>query len=266
MQPFVSGIRVYPIKSLDPVSLPAATVGVRSLRFDREFALLTPEGRYLNGKRTGRVNQLETRYDLEEYRVHFAPRGSGRFSSFHLLEDKEEIERYLSSFFAMPVMLQRNQEGRLLDVPDTSSVTVISEASLQSLGAATAAVDIEQMRLRFRANIEIAGVAPYWEDQLFGEPGTGVVFQAGTVRLLGIRPRARCNVPPRNPFTGDTDKEFVRKMMASRKGNLPHGSRLQSFGGYYHLAVDTFIPDTEKGKTIRLGDPVKIMAPVALPV
>jgi uncharacterized protein YcbX len=265
MLPYVSSLRVYPIKSLDPVHLQVATIGTRSLRFDREFALITEEGRYLNGKRTGKVNQLEAHYALEEYRVRFSLRGSDSLGSFHLVHQKEEIEQCLGTFFGMPVFLRRNQEGRLLDVPDTSSVTVVSEATLASLREAMPAIGLEQMRLRFRANIEIAGVPPYWEEHLFGEPGRGVLFQAGEVTLLGMRPRARCNVPPRDPLTGETDKEFVKKMVSSRQEKLPTWSRLESFGGYYHLAVDTFIPDTERGKRIWLGDPIKILAPVELP-
>ncbi len=156
--------------------------------------------------------------------------------------------------------------ARLLDVHDTSSVTVVSEATLASLREAMPFIGLEQMRLRFRANIEIAGVPPYWEEHLFGEPGKGVLFRAREVTLLGMRPRARCNVPPRNPFTGETDKQFVKRMVSSHQESLPAWSRLEAFGGYYSLTVDTFIPDTERGKCIRLGGPVKILAPVELPL
>jgi uncharacterized protein len=266
MTPFVSNLRVYPIKSLDPINVKAVTIGVRSLQYDREFALFTPDGRYLNGKRTGLVNQLETRYGPDNYQVHFARRGTTDFSSFHLIDEKERIEGYLSNFFGMPVCLQQNTEGRLLDIPDRSSVTVVSQATLETLSEVMPGIELEEMRLRFRANIEISGVAPYWEEHLFKEPGMGVVFQVGEVRLIGISPRARCNVPPRNPYTGETDKQFVKKMIAARQASLPSWSQLKTYGGYYHLTVDTFIPDTERGKHIQLGESVKILGPIKLSV
>lgn len=51
----LTGIRIYPVKSLDPVELKEAEVGLYSLRYDREFAMLTPDGKFMNGKRSGRV-------------------------------------------------------------------------------------------------------------------------------------------------------------------------------------------------------------------
>ena len=38
-------------------------------------------------------------------------------------------------------------------------------------------MSVEEMRLRLRANLEIGGVPPFWEDQLFTEAGRYVQFQ-----------------------------------------------------------------------------------------
>ena len=61
MQPTVSNIRIYPIKSLDPVEQQEVLIGIHSLKNDRIFAIVGEDGRLVNGKRTGRVNQLQCR-------------------------------------------------------------------------------------------------------------------------------------------------------------------------------------------------------------
>ncbi|MCE9598864.1 MAG: MOSC N-terminal beta barrel domain-containing protein [Spirochaetia bacterium] len=118
--------------------------------------------------------------------------------------------------------------------------------------------------LRFRANLELQNVPPFWEERLFLEPGVGMRFRIGEVTMIGINPRARCNVPPRHPLTGATDKLFVKSMMTSRTQTLPADSMLPLHGNMYHLTVNTFIPDSEQGRVLRVGDKVQILDKVAL--
>jgi uncharacterized protein YcbX len=264
MEALVSRLRIYPIKSLDPVELQEAEVGTHSLRYDREFAMVTADGRFMNGKRSGRVNELKATCDLANYTVTFSDRQGGPAQSFQLLKDQAEAEKFLSDFFDVPISLIQNKEGQLMDIPTASSVTIVSEASLQSLHQDFSDRTLEDVRLRFRATIEIGGVAPYWEEQLVGEPGIGMRFTIGDVEMVGISPRARCNVPPRDPLTGQTDKTFVRRMMKSRENSLPAGSPIPAYGNLYHLTINTYLAETQKGKRLRVGDPVKIIGPVRL--
>jgi len=264
MKPTVSRIRIYPIKALDPVELQEAEVGVHSLRYDREFAMLTHDGRFMNGKRSGRVNELKAVYDLPNYMATFSERISGPVHSFHLLDQKTEIEKYLSEFFGEPISLLQDKQGQLMDIPTASSVTIVSEASLQSLHKEFSDRTLEDVRLRFRATIELSGVDPYWEENLVGEPGVGMRIQFGEVEMIGVSPRARCNVPPRDPLTGLTDKTFVKRMMKSREATLPENSHLPEYGSLYHLTINTYIPETQKGKWLRVGDELKIIESVVL--
>lgn len=264
MQPLVSRIRIYPIKALDPVELEEAEVGVHSLRYDREFAMITQDQRYLNSKRTGRVNELKAEYDLPNYMVHLSPRVGGVTRSFHLINQKEELESHLKDFFGEPVFLAQNTQGQLMDIPTASSVTIVSEASLRSLQGEFSDRSLEDIRLRFRATIELAGVDPYWEENLVGEPGVGARIQVGEVEMIGVSPRARCNVPPRDPLTGITDKAFVKRMIKNREATLPKNSHLPEYGNLYHLTINTYIPETQKGRWIRVGDELKIIEKVRL--
>lgn len=257
--PQLSKIRIYPMKSLDAVELTEAEVGIRSLLHDREFAMLASDGRFVNGKRTGRVNELKAHFDIQNGMVSLSPRTGGTIQQFELREKNRELEAYLSEFFDTEIAIIRRTKGELMDIPGTSSVTVLSEASLQSLHNDMELISLENIRLRFRANLELSGVDPYWEDQLFKGSGEGIRFKIGDVTMIGISPRARCNVPPKDPLTGETNKTFVKQMMLSRAHNLPAHSNLKDYGHFYHLTVNTYLPESEKGKILRLGDPIEIL-------
>lgn len=264
MKPSVSRIRIYPIKALDPVELQTAEVGVHALRYDREFAMITQDERYMNSKRTGRVSELKAEYDLPNYMVYLSPRMGGPAHAFHLINQKQKLESYLKDFFGEPISLIQNKEGQLMDIPTASSVTIVSEASLHSLQQEFSDRTLEDIRLRFRATIELVGVDPYWEETLVGEPGIGTRIQVGEVEMIGVSPRARCNVPPRDPLTGITDKTFVKRMLKSREKTLPPNSHIPAYGSLYHLTINTYLPETQKGKWLRVGDELKIIEPVRL--
>jgi len=264
MNPIISRIRIYPIKSLDFVELNEAEVGVHSLRYDREFAMLTHDGHFMNGKRSGRVNELMASYDLADYKVTFSDRNGAHMNTFHLLNDTTDVEEYLTDFFGEPITLLQNKHGKLMDIPAASSVTILSEASLQSLHQEFSDRSLDDLRLRFRATIELSGVEPFWEENLVGTPGVGMRFTIGDVDMVGISPRARCNVPPRDPFTGIADKTFVKRMIKSREKSLPDYSPISSYGGLYHLTINSYIPENQKGKWLKVGDELKIIEAIQL--
>lgn len=262
--PILSRIRIYPVKSLDPIELNEAVIGIHSLRYDREFAMLSEDGGYINGKRTGKVNQLKAEFNLPDQLIRLSLRTGGEEREFHLIKEKDLIEKYLSVFFDTKVYFLQNTNGELMDIPRASSVTIVSEASLVSLSEDIVEHSLDDLRLRFRANLEISGIKAFDEELLFGDPGMGMRFRIGDVEMIGISPRARCNVPPRNPLTGETDKSFVRNVIKSRTGTLPEGSRIPKYGNLYHLTVNTYLPESEKDKIIRVGDTVELIEPVKL--
>lgn len=261
----VSKIFIYPVKSLDPVELTHAEIGIHSLKNDRIFAMMGEDGRYINGKRTGRVNQLKAEYDLENKLIHLSPRNKNQEETFDLRTDNNDLNNYLQDFFELKLHLVESHKGELLDVPYSSSATIISTATYQSLLQDFPNHSLEDFRLRFRANIELECVDAYWEEQLIHSPSKAVRYTIGDVNMIGMTPRDRCNVPPRHPLTGKTDKTFIKKMMASREKNLPENSPLPLFGNTYHLSVDTYLPPTEAGKFIKVGDEVHIGELLELP-
>src|SRR5581483_2540325 len=80
--------------------------------------------------------------------------------------------------------------------------TVISTATLRTVASWFPGLTVDDMRLRFRANLEIDGVEPFWEDRLYGEQGESVTIRIGRVTIEGVNPCQRCVVPTRDPSTG----------------------------------------------------------------
>lgn len=254
----ISNIRIYPIKSLDPIELRTAELGLHSLLHDRIFALQTDDERYVNSKRTGRVNQLKASYDLENKMIHLSERTKDKVETFELNENNAQLIEYLQDFFELKLTLVKSNTGELLDVPKNSSATIVSQQTYSSLLSEFPNSDLEDLRLRFRANIELVGTEAFWEDQLFKTENKGVEFKIGDVTMIGTAPRDRCNVPPRDPHTGETDKTFVKRMMNYREQHLPSYSTLKTFDNMYCLCTDVYIPASEQGKRISVGDAVSL--------
>jgi len=80
-------------------------------------------------------------------------------------------------------------------------------------------------------------IKPFWEEKLYKEPGIGIHFKIGDVNLIGVSPRARCNVPPQDPNTGEMDYYFIKNMMNKRATHKPTLDKILKFGSstYFQL-------------------------------
>ena len=96
-------------------------------------------------------------------------------------------------------------------------------------------------------------------EDIFSEEGKGVEFKIGEVTLFGMSPRARCVVPTRNPTTGEVTHGFPKSFSRHRASTLPKWSTLEDYGHHYFLTVNCYIPETEIGKIIEIGNKVKII-------
>jgi uncharacterized protein YcbX len=259
-KPVVDSITIYPVKSLDGISLQKAQIGNGGcLLHDREYAIVDSNGKFVKGKNNDLVYLLRSQVDFENEIISFRNETEDRWNSFHLQNDKQAIDEFLSLFFKMPVTLIRNTEGEFLDIPVQSGVTVLSQGSLQTVGSWFNDMDLEETRKRFRATIEITDAPAFWEDKLFLEEGTAIEFKIGEVTLYGISPRARCVVPTRHPQTGEVIHGFAKTFAQQRIKTLPAWSTLTDYGHGYYLSVDCYIPPTEFGKWIAVGDELTII-------
>jgi uncharacterized protein YcbX len=258
--PKLARICVFPIKSLDGITSNEAMIGPSGgLRYDRRWAMVDAEGRFINGKRTPLVHSIQAEFDLPAETVRVRQRGTTAWDSFHLTDDRKLLEAWLSEVFDMPVSIVENRESGFPDDLDAPGPTVISTQSLQTV-AGWFGLSLDEARRRFRANLEIDAVAPFWEDHLFCSDAHGVAFQIGDVSLRGTNPCARCVVPSRSAETGELTPLFSKHFAQQRQAALPSWAPAERFDHFYRLAVNTRPePFSPVAGAVCVGDAVRIL-------
>lgn len=252
----LESITVYPIKSLDGISLPESTiVGRGALAWDRRLAITNQAGELLNGKHDPAIQRLRSQYDLlsESVTLSFED-GSPR--AFPLVGDRSELENWLGEVLNDQIIIYENPEGGFPDDPESSGPTIISAGTLEEV-AEWFDISCKEAARRFRANLVVSGVDPFWEDQLYGEGGPKA-FRIGDVSFVGTNPCQRCVVPTRDSMTGAVTPRFAKDFQTKREETLPGWAPRSRFDHYYRLAVNTLPPDESVGKTIRVGDVVTL--------
>jgi uncharacterized protein len=253
-------ILIYPVKSLDGLSLPSVRVlKSGALEGDRRFALLDAEGKYVNGKRHKHIHHLRSSFDGMTHTLHLRNGDGRRAGSFDINHDRLRLQEWLTEFFGFSVRVNENPAAGFPDDTDSPGPTVISTATLAEVASWFPRISADQMRVRIRANLEIGGVPPFWEDRLYGPKGTVVKFQIGDVTFDGINPCQRCVVPPRDPVTGENYPEFAATFARKRQEMLPPWAERSRFNHFYRLANNTCVPPEEGGKSLHIGDEIKMI-------
>jgi uncharacterized protein YcbX len=258
MTAVLAGIRVFPIKALDALVLhECALLPGGALAGDRRFAMLDADGNCVNGKRHPGVHAIRARYSLTADAVVLsAPDRPER--AFPLAGDLAPLEDWLAGALGQPIRLGRDDERGFPDDRKASGPTVVSTASLEEVARWFPEIALESVRRRFRANLEIAGVPPFWEDRLFGAADTTVSFRIGGAVLAGSNPCARCAVPPRDPDTGEILGGFQRRFSDRRRETLPAWADASRFDHFYRFTVNTVAPG-HGVRMLRTGDPVTLV-------
>ena len=251
--PTLAHILIFPIKSLDPMRIEQARVlSNGALEFDRQWAIVDAAGKFINAKRTPLVHRLRTSFDNCVERVTFE--FDSRSASFHLSNERESLETWLSEVFAQPVRLLENAYGGYPDDTEAPGPTVISTATLETVASWFPPMTVDECRLRFRANLEIGDAEPFWEDRLFGPTGSQVDFRIGNVTFAGTNPCQRCVVPSRDPITGEIRPRFTPEFTQHRAATLPVWAERSRFDHFYRLSVNTHLACA--GGVVRIKDEV----------
>ncbi len=180
-------------------------------------------------------------------------------AAFLLPSEADAAAAWLSRYFGEAVEL-RHFPGGFPDDTNAPGPTIISTGSLEAVCAWFPHLTLASARERFRANLEIAGVPAFWEDELFAaEADTLIRLRIGEVLVEGLNPCARCVVPSRDPLTGDVFVGFQGQFAQARRAHLPPWAPAARFDHYYRLAINTRIPATEAGKILRVGDPLTLL-------
>jgi hypothetical protein len=284
LTPRLTGIRLHPIKSLDPVSVLEARIGPGGgLEHDRAWALFSVDGRWVNAKRTAAMHLIRAIYAPDLSSVTLAVPGDRRkipARTFPFPSGAEDAAEWFSVYFEQQVLVRHAPEG----FPDdniANGPTIISTASLQTVTEWFPGMTLENARQRFRTTLEIdnaelnenavdsQGAAKaastnghlpaFWEDRLYGEDERSVVrFRIGEVNFEGSNPCARCPVPARDPQSAADMAGFQKRFSDLRRETLPPWAPAARFDHFYRLAVNTRVAPTEQGKRLRVGDPLQL--------
>jgi len=256
-RPVLARIRIFPFKGLDPVEVSAASIVENgSLKHDREFALFDEEGRPVSGKREKRIHRIRSQIDFETEIMRF--RYGRKVYEFSFSEEKA-VEDFFSEILGYRVFLRRSVRGGFPDDRKAHGPTVVSGATLREI-AGWFDLEEESVRKRFRANLEIENVPPFWEDRLV-KSESSVTFRIGDVLITGEGISKRCPVPTRDPDTGEEYPGFVKRFVQMRERTLPEWSPRERFSDtFYRLCINTSVPPSEVGKILRVGDEVTILS------
>lgn len=238
-------LQLFPIKSLQPVRVNAARVlASGALEFDRRWALVDARSRFVSGKNRPEICSIRATYNLARLEVEL----DGR--AFSLERDGRAIAAWFSARLGETIEWAENVEFGFPDDTEASGPTFVSAASIARV-AEWFQLPVDDVRRRFRANVEFDGVEAFWEDRLYGSR-----FRVGDVDVDVVNPCQRCVVPSRDALTGSPDAGFQKRFAELREMQMPAFAVTGQFNHYYRFAVNTRIPRSQAGKVIRVGDPI----------
>ncbi|HTW94399.1 MAG TPA: 2Fe-2S iron-sulfur cluster-binding protein, partial [Tepidisphaeraceae bacterium] len=197
-------------------------------------------------------------YDPQSHKLQLAASIDSRPEVFDIFSQRDALESWLSEFFAQPVTFRENDAVGFPDDLESPGPTLIGTSTLQAV-ADWFDLSLEQTRARFRTNLEVGGVSPFWEDRLYGQKGVTVRFRIGDVVFDGINPCQRCVVPSRDARTGAGTADFARRFVQLRRKYLPDWAESTRFNHYYRLAINTRLVSQAPVQVLQVGEKVEIL-------
>jgi hypothetical protein len=253
-------IWIYPIKSLPGVKLQQAALRENgALADDRRWAIFDLQGQMVNGKRTARVHALDMRFRPTDEQVTLIDRPGGREATFCLASERAAAADWLGEFFGFQVELREDAERGFPDDLEAWGPTVVSTATLSAVAGWFPPLKVEEVRRRFRANLELNCPVPFWEDCLFGPAGQIVRFFVGQIELAGVNPCQRCVVPTRDSQSAEVYPRFAAEFSERRASTLAAWAPSSRFDHFYRLAVNTRGVGRQGHRLLRVGDPIGVL-------
>jgi hypothetical protein len=256
--PRLARITIYPIKSLNGLDVPQATVmSTGPLALDRRWAIVDAAYKFINGKQCGDLHRICAKFapDAESVRL-----SAGSLTgTFELPSQSKAVGEFLSEILGRRCRLVENNVLGYPDDTDSPGPTIISTATIDCVAAWFANVAASEMRRRLRANLEVDATEPFWEDQLaLRSDQQGPEFAIGSVRLRGWNICARCIVPTRDSVTGDSTPGFAKHFSILRHESLPAWSPAGRFDHFYRTAINTRLAFGEAGGILHVDDEVSV--------
>lgn len=265
MQPTLTQINIFPVKSCAPLTADHAVVEDRGLRGDRRWMIVDAEGRFVTARKQPRLVLIRAVFEGDALlldaprmpRLHLRVAAQALGSTVTVWADEvaassaqADADAWISAyldFSARFVFMADDcrravdpayaQPGDQVSFADGFPLLLISQAALEQLNLRLAS---PLPMLRFRPSIVVANTPPHAED------GWRTI-RIGEVAFDVVKPCVRCVLTTVDPASGEFDPsgEPLRTLISYRRG--PKGV---TFG-------QNLIPRSRG--TIRVGDPVSII-------
>ena len=274
--PRVTGLYLYPVKSLRGYAVPAAEIDALGFVGDRRFLVVDETGKFLTQRVLPRMACIATH--LAAGTLTLSADGAGSISvptasdpdaplrtvsvwkseGLQAEDCGDPAAAWLSAFLATPVRLVRlgdrfvrpilkssGRPGDRVSFADAFPCLMISEASLGNLNDRIQENQGEPVPMnRFRPNLVVDGCDAFAEDTWPRVQINGAVFRNGG-------PCARCIVTTTDQFTGLRGKEPLKTLATFRRDQTDPTD--VNFG-------INLINETKQG-LIRVGDEVSLAFP-----
>jgi uncharacterized protein len=273
----LSGIFLYPVKSLRGLAVSSLAVDDLGFIGDRRFMVVDENGRFLTQRTLARMALIATALSSEALTLSAEGAGSISISRHATLDTRpsspkavrvwkseglladdcgDDAAQWLSGFlgvkcrlvrigekFLRPVLKPAAGPGDRVSFADSVPFLVISEASLADLNDRLVAQGEEAVPMnRFRPNLVVSGCDAFTED-------TWTRFRIGEVVFRAAGPCSRCVVTTTDQFTAERGKEPLRTLATFRRDAVDPTD--VNFG-------QNLIHETKTG-TLQLGDPVELL-------
>ena len=236
----ISELHIYPIKSLGGISLSQSEVDLTGLKYDRRWMLTDENNVFISQRTYAELSLFNVEINLENLIV--TDKRSNKSIKIPLIPESKIIENIriwddqikgqivslqVNEFFSehlksnIKLFYQPDDSIRKIDLnyqktgleitslSDGYPILMVSEESLEYLNQNCS----EYIPMdRFRPNIVIKGVEPFFEDSIFD-------FNIGEVFLSGVKPCARCVVITIDQKTSEKGKEPLLTLSKIRKMN-----------------------------------------------
>ncbi|MHA8051320.1 MOSC domain-containing protein [Aquirufa sp. ROCK-SH2] len=262
----VSGLYIYPIKSLGAISLPSSVIDEKGLKHDRRFMLIDENGKFISQRTLPSLIRFHLSFLPDQSGIEILDKVShlrkklsftpilGSLIDVQIWDDQvkaklveEDFSDFFSDLLEMPIRLVKliEESPRIIkekyqtnvsnqsSFADSLPILLCSEASVNDLAQKVGSFSL----MRFRPNIVVSNDEAYVED-------TWKEINIGEVKLFGAKPCARCNLVNVNPKSGVISKEILKGL-----------SEYRNFGGKVYFGQQ-FVPKTLGN--IKIGDIISV--------
>ncbi|WP_341328459.1 MOSC N-terminal beta barrel domain-containing protein [Methylotuvimicrobium sp. KM2] len=236
--PFLSGIYIYPVKSLAGIAVDRWPVTEKGLRYDRQWMLVDKKRKFLSQRCLPKMALIRTA--LSESCLTLSAPGLDNLALPLEATNDETLEceiwhdrclahevskqanRWLSDFLHIDCKLVYQAEETIRPVdpnyarPDDKvyfsdgfPFLILSENTLASLNRA---MNLNYPMARFRPNLVLSGCDSYAED-------SWRTISIGDINFRLPKPCARCSVPTIDPETAESGPEPLLTLSRIRKWN-----------------------------------------------